>query len=59
MSRWAKGADRVTSLIEARDLQRVIADSDTVAALLSSAHRHVDSACLTVAHDPEAAFTLA
>jgi len=24
MTRWAKGADRVTAMIEARDLQRVI-----------------------------------
>ncbi len=59
MTRWAKGADRVTALIEARDLQRVIADGDTVAALLSSAHRHVEGACLTVNQDPEAAYTLA
>lgn len=59
MTRWAKGADRVTALIEARDLQRVIADGDTVAALLSSARRHVESACLTADKDPEAAYTLA
>lgn len=59
MTRWAKGADRVTALIEARHLQRVIADGDTVAALLSSARRHVESACLTADQDPEAAYTLA
>ena len=59
MTRWAKGADRISALIEARDLQRVVADSDTVSALLSSAHRHVESACLTVNNDPEAAYTLA
>lgn len=59
MSRWAKGADRVTALIETRHLQRVIADSDTAAALLSSARRHVESACLTVDQDPEAAYALA
>jgi HEPN domain-containing protein len=59
VTRWAKGADRVTALIEARHLQRVIADSATVEALLSSAQRHVDSARLTVSQDPEAAYVLA
>jgi hypothetical protein len=34
MSRWAKGADQVNMLIEQRHLQRVIADADTVDALL-------------------------
>jgi hypothetical protein len=39
LSRWAKGADRVADLIEARHLQHVIADPDTEAALLISARR--------------------
>ena len=59
MSRWAKGADRVTALIEARHLQRVIADADTATALLGSARRHIESARLTVSQDPEAAYSLA
>lgn len=59
MSRWAKGADRVTALIEARHLQRVIADADTSTALLGSARRHIGSARLTVSQDPEAAYSLA
>ena len=59
MSRWAIGADRVTALIEARHLQRVVGDPDTVSALLASARRHVDSARLTVGHDHEAAYSLA
>jgi hypothetical protein len=59
VSRWAKGADQVTALIEAHHLQRVIADADTVDALLGSARRHVESARLTVGQDPEAAYSLA
>ena len=59
MSRWAKGADQVTALIENRHLQRVLADEDTGAALLGSAGRHVESARLTVVQDPEAAYSLA
>jgi hypothetical protein len=59
MSRWAKGADQVTALIETRQMQRVIADADTVAALLGSARRHVESARLTASQDPEAAYSLA
>jgi hypothetical protein len=59
VSRWAKGADQVNALIEARHLQRVVADPDTVAALLESARRHVESARLTASRDPEAAYSLA
>lgn len=59
MSRWAKGAERVTALIEARHLQHVAGDPDTVSALLASARRHVESARLTVSQDPEAAYSLA
>ena len=59
VSRWAKGAERVAALIEARHLQRVAADPDTVSMLLTSARRHVESAQLTVSQDPEAAYSLA
>lgn len=59
VSRWAKGADRVTALIESRDLQQVIADPEAVDALLASARRHIASARLTVDQDPESAYTLA
>jgi hypothetical protein len=59
VSRWAKGSDQVTALIEARHLQRVIADDNTVAALLSSARRHVGSSRMTANQDPEAAYSLA
>jgi uncharacterized protein (UPF0332 family) len=59
MSRWDKGADRVSRLIEARHLQRVIADPDTEMALLASARRHVDSARKAAGQDPEAAYSLA
>jgi hypothetical protein len=57
--RWAKGAERITALIEARHLQRVTGDPDTVQALLASARRHLDSARLTVTRDPEAFYALA
>ena len=59
VGRWAKGAERVNALIEARHLQQVVGDPDTVTALLASARRHVASAGLTAENDPEAAYSLA
>ena len=59
MSRWAMGANEVTALIEARHLQQVTSDVDTVNALLASARRHIVSARLTVESDPEAAYSVA
>jgi hypothetical protein len=59
VGRWAKGAERVTALIEARHLQRVVGDPEAVDALLASARRHIASARLTVNQDPEAAYSLA
>jgi HEPN domain-containing protein len=59
MARWRKGEQQVTSLIEQRHLQQVAADSQTAAALLASASRHVESAGRTVDADPEAAYALA
>jgi uncharacterized protein (UPF0332 family) len=59
VDRWAKGAERVTALIESRRLQRVVGDPDTVTALRASARRHVASARLTAEDDPEASYTLA
>lgn len=59
MGKWAKGAERIAALIEARHLQRVAGDPDAASALLASARRHVESAKLTVSQDPEAAYTLA
>jgi hypothetical protein len=59
VGRWAKGAERVTALIEAHHLQRVVGDPDTVNALLASARRHIASARLTAEDDPEASYTLA
>jgi HEPN domain-containing protein len=58
-SRWSKGVEQVTALIDARHLQRVIGDPDAVSALLASARRHVDSARVTAGNDPEAAYSLA
>jgi hypothetical protein len=59
MGRWRKGEEQVTGLVEQRHLQQVAADSQTAAALLASAGRHVDSARRTVDTDPEAAYALA
>jgi hypothetical protein len=59
VSRWAQGASRVTALIDARHLQQVVSDTDTVKSLLASARRHVASARLTADDDPEAAYSLA
>lgn len=59
MGRWAKGADQVTALIEARHLQQVVSDSDAVDALMASAQRHIASAWLTLEQDPEATYSLA
>lgn len=59
MARWGKGEATVTQLIEDRHLQRVATDSDTAAALITSAQRHVASARLTADGDPEASYTLA
>jgi hypothetical protein len=44
MGRWRKGEEQVAGLVEQRHLQQVAADSQTAAALLASAGRHVDSA---------------
>jgi HEPN domain len=58
VTRWNKGSDVIERLLEVRHLERVLADSDTVAALIASARRHVTSAATTAADDPEGAFTL-
>jgi HEPN domain-containing protein len=59
MARWRKGEQQVVSLIEQRHLKQVAADSQTAAALLASAGRHVESARRTLDADPEAAYALA
>lgn len=59
MARWRKGEQEVARLIEQRHLQQVAADSETAAALLASAGRHVESARRAADADPEAAYALA
>jgi hypothetical protein len=59
VGRWGKGAEQVTALIDARHLQHVVGDSETVGTLLASSRRHVESARMTVSQDPEAAYSLA
>ena len=59
MPRWNKGSEAIERLLDTRQLERVPADADTVARLLASARRHIDSAAMTAAVDPEGAFTLA
>jgi hypothetical protein len=59
VTRWHKGEEQVTRLLEQRHLQRVAADPETSTALLASAGRHVESARRTADADPEAAYALA
>jgi hypothetical protein len=59
VSRWAQGAEVIEGLIEARHLQRVVAGTDTVEALLNAAARHVESAQRATAGDREGAYSLA
>ena len=59
MTRWNKGSDVIERLLDARHLEQVPADADTVAALLASAGRHVNSATATAAEDPEGALAVA
>jgi hypothetical protein len=59
MSRWAHGAEVIQGMIEARHLQRVVADGETAEALLGAAARHVESARLTAGSDLEGAYSLA
>ena len=59
MARWSKGSEVIERLLDARHLERVPADADTVTALIASARRHVTSAATTAADDPEGAFALA
>jgi hypothetical protein len=44
VGKWAKGAERVAALIEARHLQRAAGDPDAASALLASARRRVSKA---------------
>ena len=59
MPRWNKGSEAIERLLDTRQLEHVPADVDTVARLLASARRHINSAAMTAAVDPEGAFTLA
>jgi uncharacterized protein (UPF0332 family) len=59
MTRWNKGSEVIERLLDARHLEHVPADADTVTALISSARRHVASALTTAADDPEGALALA
>jgi hypothetical protein len=59
VTRWNKGSEVIERLLDARHLERVPADADTVTALIASARRHVASAVATAADDPEGALALA
>jgi hypothetical protein len=59
MSRWAHGAEVIQRLIEARHLQRVVAEGQTAETLLAAATRHVESARFTAGRDIEGACSLA
>jgi hypothetical protein len=59
MTRWNKGSEVIERLLDARHLEHVPADADTVAALIATARRHVHSATAAAANDPEGALALA
>jgi uncharacterized protein (UPF0332 family) len=59
MARWNKGSEVIERLLDARHLERVPVDVDTVTALIASAHRHVASASGTASEDLEGALVLA
>jgi hypothetical protein len=59
MGRWTQGQREVERLLRDRHLQQVVADDDTVAALLQAASRHVATAASAVEGDPEGAYSLA
>ena len=59
MPRWNKGSDVIERLLDVRQLDRVPADAGTVAALMGTASRHVTSASMTAADDPDGALALA
>lgn len=59
MTRWNKGSEVIERLLDARHLEHVPADADTVAALIATARRHVTSATATAVDDPEGALALA
>jgi hypothetical protein len=59
VTRWNKGSDVIERMLESRHLERVPADTDTAAALIATARRHIGSAEAAAAGDPEGAFALA
>lgn len=59
MSRWAQGQQVVERLLRERHLQQVVADADTVTALLEAASRRIATAVSAVDGDPEGAYSLA
>jgi hypothetical protein len=58
MSRWATGADRVSSMITAGELERVAASQENAERLLAEAGRHLRSARLLAGEDPAGAYDL-
>lgn len=59
MPRWNKGSNVIERLLDSHHLDRVPADTDTVAALVATARRHIASASTTVDDDPDGALALA
>ncbi len=59
MTRWNKGSEVIERLLDARHLEHVPADTDTVGALIATARRRVNSATATAVDDREGALALA
>ena len=59
MTQRAVGASEVTTLLEQRRLQRVPIDDGAVEALVAASEKHVSTAAMAAATDPDGAYSLA
>ena len=58
MSRWAAGADQVTAMIIAGELEQVTPSQENAARLLAEDGRHLRSATVLAGEDPAGAYDL-
>lgn len=59
IARWEKGRPTVDGLLEARELERVVADRKLADAYLDAARRHLESSRITLEIDPTGSFQIA
>ncbi|HBY24345.1 MAG: HEPN domain-containing protein [Actinomycetales bacterium] len=58
MTRWATGADQISDMLAAGELEQVTPSQENSARLLAEADRHLRSAELLAAHDPAGAYDM-